>query len=372
MINLLIVGLYRGKGARGGVVNYINLLIKHIDKDNFNTHYFSLGKSPNWYHGKNRISKMEYRLSHLVKFLSFVRFLKLNNIDTVHINSGLTRKSLFRDGILSFLAKLSGCRVLFFIHGWKDPEFDAILNSSISKKLAINLFNSQDAIGVLATQFRDKLLKLGINPKKVLITLPMVETHNYFPKDKKSKRPFKALFCANMVREKGPYQLLSAVPKVLEKFPETLFIFIGQGRDFEGLVRKTTEMRLDKNVFFSGYISLKAKTKIFKYSNVFVHPTFYGEGLPVVLLEAMAAQMPVISTPKAGIVDLIDNYKQGFLLQTIPPDSDEIASKIINLFEDPVLMKNIGENNIRKALEEYDVSVVSTQISKIYKKISVS
>ena len=114
---------------------------------------------------------------------------------------------------------------------------------------------------------------------------------------------------------------------------------------------------------------MKLKTHIFHLSDVFVFPTFYGEGLPVVLIEAMASQMAIISTPQAGISELIENYKQGFLLSSIHPTPNELSTKIISLFENLDLMKKIGERNLSEAKKKYDVSQVSKQICNIYKEI---
>ena len=141
MINILIVGLYRGVGASGGVTNYINLLLANIDKLSFNPYYFSIGKSPNWYRGKNQISKYQYWITHVFKVFNFLRFLKSNNIEVVHINSGLTRKSLFRDGLFAILSKISGCKVFFFIHGWKVKEFNKIKNNIFLKNFFVSLLN---------------------------------------------------------------------------------------------------------------------------------------------------------------------------------------------------------------------------------------
>ena len=154
MINVLLVGLYSGTGASGGVANYINLLLANIDKINFRISYFSIGKSPNWYHGKDRISKYQYWLSHFFNIFRFLKYLRFNKIEVVHINSGLTRKSLFRDGIFAILSKISGCKVFFFIHGWKANEFNKIINNYFLKIFFVNLLNKQDRISVLSNSVR--------------------------------------------------------------------------------------------------------------------------------------------------------------------------------------------------------------------------
>ena len=96
----------------------MKLLLDNIDKDKCDVYYYSLGKSPNWYDGKDKPSQFEFIINQIIKLKLFPFFLKKNGIEIVHLNSGLTQLSIFREGILSLLAKLVGCKSLFFIHGW--------------------------------------------------------------------------------------------------------------------------------------------------------------------------------------------------------------------------------------------------------------
>ena len=80
MINILIVGLYRGKGALGGVTNYNNLLLTHLDKNKFSVNYFSLGKSPNCYAGEDCPTTFRYHIGHLKKIIEFVGMIKRKQI----------------------------------------------------------------------------------------------------------------------------------------------------------------------------------------------------------------------------------------------------------------------------------------------------
>ncbi|MFW6129974.1 MAG: glycosyltransferase family 4 protein, partial [Atribacterota bacterium] len=174
----------------------------------------------------------------------------------------------------------------------------------------------------------------------------------------------------NLKKVKGPYEVLDAVPMVLNKYRDTKFIFIGKGKDLDKLKEKAKEERLEKNVEFTGYISLEDKIQRFKDAHIFAFPTYHGEGFPTVILEAMAAGMPVVTTPAAGLVNAIENAREGYIIKTMPPEPKEIAQRIIQLIENPELIKKMSENNLAEAKEKYDVKVVSRQISEIYLDIS--
>ena len=369
MIDLAIVGLDIGPGSFGGVYNYTKLLIKHIDKKKVKLNYYSLGKSPNWYSGEDKPSLLQFIIGSSKKIIFFFFFLKKNKIKVVHLNSGLTQISLLREGILSLIAKFIDCKTLFLIHGWKDEEFDKLIRNKFKKKIFIKILKKQNSIVVLANHFKEKLIALGIDRKKIFTSSTMVESKKYFTEEKIFSKPYKVLFCANIVREKGPFELLNSIPIVIKRFPETQFIFIGNGKDIKNLKLESEKLVLNKNILFTGYIDLKQKIKFFKESHIFAFPSYYGEGFPTVILEAMAAGLSIITTPNAGLKNAIQDGREGFLLKTMPSKPVEIAERIIKLIENPDIMKDMSKKNIITAQKKYDVEVICDQIYSIYNDI---
>jgi glycosyltransferase involved in cell wall biosynthesis len=86
-------------------------------------------------------------------------------------------------------------------------------------------------------------------------------------------------------------------------------------------------------------------------------------------LEAMAAGLPVITTPVAGLADAIEDYREGLILKNIPPKPNEVAENLIKLLGNPELMKKISINNLKRAKEEFDISKISGKIINIYDTI---
>ena len=127
--------------------------------------------------------------------------------------------------------------------------------------------------------------------------------------------------------------------------------------------------KIEKNVEFTGYISYDKKVELFKNSHIFLFPTFHGEGFPTVILEAMAAGLPVVTTATAGLIDVIKDGREGFIINSIPPNPNDISEKIIRLIEDPNLIERISKNNQKRVKDEFDVKVISKKIVEMYNNL---
>jgi len=360
MIKLLI--LTPSLKLSGGVSNYITLLINELNKEKIQITHLSVGQT-------GLPSKdIFYPLLILIQLIKLKRTLKKLQPEIVHINPSLTYAAIIRDFLFLKITKKQGYPVLFFIHGWQ-KKISKKFENKICKNYFKKRFEISDMIVVLANEFKKELIDLGIDGEKIYVLSTMVESEKYFQeKNKFFSNPYKVLFCGNMKKEKGPYELLNAVPLVLEKYCDTSFIFVGDGKELEKLKRKTKEMGIEKNVIFKGYKTGNEKIELFRKSHIFAFPS-HSEGFPTVVIEAMAAGLPLIITPVGGLIDAIEDGKQGLIISTKIPDSKEIAEKILYLIENPHLMKKMSENNLRESKEKYDIKIVTKKIIDIYGEI---
>jgi len=109
--------------------------------------------------------------------------------------------------------------------------------------------------------------------------------------------------------------------------------------------------RLETKVFNRGVIKGNEKEKFLIELDIFVFPTFYPfEGLPLVILEAMAAGLPIITTSVGSIPELVIDGETGFIIGKNNPQA--AADAIIKLIENLELRMNIGKAG-RKRYEEY-------------------
>jgi len=342
-----------------GVVNYTNLLMDVLEKEGHEFTHFGIGLIPKYH--KDLILPIVYSY----QFLKFNFKLKKSNPEIVHLNPSLAWGSIIRDIIFLNIAKAQGYPVLFFMHGWRWQLFKKINNIEFLKKLFRDNLQRADKILVLSKDFKDALVGLGLDEEKIEVTSTMVESEKYDPGEKNFSSPYNVLFCSRMSKAKGPFELIDAIPKVLDEFPKTNFIFMGNGPCLEDSKSKARRMDIEDNVLFTGYKTGDEKIKWYKKSDLFVFPS-HTEGFPNVYLEALAAGLPVVATPVGAMKHTLKDGKNGYKLESTPTIPEEIAEKIIKLLRDPVKMKKISQNNLKKAKEKYDVEIICSKIRDIY------
>jgi glycosyltransferase involved in cell wall biosynthesis len=142
------------------------------------------------------------------------------------------------------------------------------------------------------------------------------------------------LFVGRLVKQKGVYDLLDALPWVLERAPCHLLI-AGEGPEEAGMRAAVARLGLDRHVTFAGYLRGAELSAAYRAASALVLPTFWGEGFPTVVSEAMYAGLPVVTTPIRGAADELTEGTH--VLFTPAHDATALANTLIRLLEDPAL-----------------------------------
>jgi glycosyltransferase involved in cell wall biosynthesis len=124
------------------------------------------------------------------------------------------------------------------------------------------------------------------------------------------------------------------------------------GPDEQSLRQYADRLGISEQVHFTGAIDQDHILDYYKAADMFVLPSF-AEGLPVVLMEAMAMEIPCITTAITGIPELIDNGRDGLLVPA--SDSTSLTQAIEQLVKDPVLRRQLGKAGRLKVLSGYDL-----------------
>lgn len=173
-------------------------------------------------------------------------------------------------------------------------------------------------------------------------------------------------YCGQLVKDKGIEVLVKAFYIVKKKLPAAVLMLTGRGEEENQLKSMVKKLNIESSVIFTGY--REDIHKIMSALDIFVLPTFYKEGLSRVIIEAMAAGKPVITTPLGGNPETVIEEVTGSFFS--PGDYLKLAGLIINLFKDSSKLKRMGENGRQRAMEVFNININTEQIRTVYSELS--
>ncbi len=171
-----------------------------------------------------------------------------------------------------------------------------------------------------------------------------------------------------IVEGKGQKEFVLIAEEIIKSKPRVKFMIVGDAKgDNDKYYRELKELvkreDLDKNVIFTGWRndvdSFLSSLDIFVFTS-----TTFPEGLPNIILEAMALKKPVVATDIPGPRDIVIDGETGFLVP--PGDIETMARKIIYLLDNPDIAKKMGEAGRRRVEEHFDIKKQVKKIEKIY------
>ena len=163
----------------------------------------------------------------------------------------------------------------------------------------------------------------------------------------------RVLFVGRLVPEKGPSVLLDAVGLLASEGVEIDVRMVGGGPLVDTLADEVSRSGLGDRVQLLGPVGQDAIAEHFAWADTFCLPSF-AEGLPVVLMEAMAAGVPPVTTRIAGIPELVLDGINGFVVS--PGRPDLVADRLAQLARDPQMRATLGVRAREAVVEEFSVS----------------
>lgn len=176
---------------------------------------------------------------------------------------------------------------------------------------------------------------------------------------------FEVLCVGRLVAAKGQHVLLQAASEMVRQGHRVLFRFVGDGPDRNALESETTRLGLNGCVRFEGAVNQDKIRDFYRTADVFALASF-AEGIPVVLMEAMAMEVPCITTWITGVPELIRNEVDGLLVA--PSDVQALAHAIGRMIKDRELRKRLGEAGRQRIREKFDLSRNVARLAEIFRR----
>jgi colanic acid/amylovoran biosynthesis glycosyltransferase len=175
-------------------------------------------------------------------------------------------------------------------------------------------------------------------------------------------RGSRLLFVGRLAAVKGLPVLLDAVARLAKDRPDIRLVVAGDGPDRSKLEAQTGRLGIATNVEFRGYQSQAQVRELLQQTDVFAMASF-AEGVPVVLMEAMAAGVPVVATRIAGVPELVDDGVSGFLVP--PGEPHTLAEKIGVLLDNSETRNRFGAAGRMKVEREFDIATEAEKLCRI-------
>lgn len=185
-----------------------------------------------------------------------------------------------------------------------------------------------------------------------------IPTEQYFPTEKRPAREHPVvLTIARLSKQKGIHYLLDAAARI----PHAEFWIAGEGPDRDALEAHAEQLQISARVKFLGHVTDVAP--MLWQADLFVLPSLF-EGLPVSVLEAMAAGVPVIATDVGGTREEIRSGETGVLVP--PTDAEALANAICMLLANRGLMQRLAESAQVRVRQEFSVETMVRRTTEIY------
>ncbi|ADL58364.1 predicted glycosyltransferase [Methanothermobacter marburgensis str. Marburg] len=174
-------------------------------------------------------------------------------------------------------------------------------------------------------------------------------------------------FIGRLRKEKGIIEFIKSIPIILEKRKDIEFLIVGDGDLSDWVESEVNAIKKihNVNIRFLGWVSREDIYDVLSSIKLLVLPT-HAEGLPTIILEAMATGTPILTTNVGGIPDVIVDGKTGYILKNNSPN--HISKCVLDALEDPNLEK-IVENSRRIVKKKFTYESAVKRWEKIFKTV---
>ncbi len=285
-------------------------------------------------------------------------YLRDEKIDLLHTHD-------IKANIYGFWAAKGAKRPVFSTcHLWYSATVGHRIYSAVDRFM---LRNFNGVVGV-SPAIGDILRRSGVSQRKVAVIANGID---FSPFLSLNGTPSRSEFggdptigmVGRLCHQKGQVFLFTAARGILKKFPGAKFVLVGEGPDRKMLETMAQDLGIAGSVHFAGYRD--DMPNIYGALDLMVMPSL-NEGLPMTLLEAMAARRAVIATAVGAVPEVIQHGKSGWLIA--PGDAGDLEQAILSLLGDPGVRSRIAEN-ARQSVAQYSSERMARNYLDFYQRM---
>lgn len=287
----------------------------------------------------------------------FIWCLARYRVELVHCHAAM-RGSFWRKGIFATIARQFGIPVLLHLHGSEMKPFYHSQHPLLQKMIRWHLERATRVI-VLSESWKEFVTLIA--PAARIVVIP-----NYVKiseqRSTARRSPNDILFLGLIGARKGTFDLIHAFHDVHDRHPDARLIIGGNGQTAEAQAL-ISQLKLDGSVTLAGWVGGEDKTRLLERSSIYALPS-YNEGLPMSVLEAMAAELAVITTRVGGLPELVTNGVNGILIE--PGDRAGLTQALMDLLNHPELRARLAEAEFKRIADSYSDRVALPILQNVY------
>ena len=360
-----------GPGERtiGGISTLVEMIVPVL-RSQVDLCYFStvVGDRPLKQSGVLSLRNILLVISQYYRFLyTLARF----QPQVIHVQTSQSIAWL-KDTFFILVGKTFGRQIVIHVHA---ADFDELYKKGqpVWQWYTSRVFNLADVVIAVSAEWRNYLATI-VPVDKIYSFTNCIDVDVLSPHSspRSSNGLTKALFLGSVGPRKGAFDLLEALGRLSSR-GVVLKVWIAGYEEREGDLdlaqARLAELRLKNVCELLGSVAGLKKAQLLSEANLFVLPS-YHEGLPMAILEALAAGLPVITTPVGGIPEVVRDGYNGFLIP--PGDVEALAEKLAILAGDPRLCASMGKRSREIAERELDMKPYVERLVALYESIAAS
>lgn len=266
--------------------------------------------------------------------------------------------------IAMFLSGLSCVPYSFTMHGgqiYTDPLGLATKLETCRFAVSVTDYHRQYVLDAYGYAYKEKLHVVHCGLEMEQFPLPKRQT--------RARGPFRILGVGRLVELKGFEYLLRACAELKKRHMDFLCRIIGEGELRESLQKLAADLGVEDCVCFEGAQNQSEMAAYYSSADVFCLPCIVGsdggrDGLPIVLMEAMVWQLPVVSSQLVGIPELVENFQHGILVS--PKDVIGLADAIFYVYENPAEVEEWGQAGRERIAESFNVMASGAELKALF------
>jgi len=299
----------------------------------------------------------------VLALVRFVALLVLGRVSILHVH-GASHGSFWRKRFFMRLARLFSVPVIFHLHGGEFMQFVDERLDAPTRQRVIDTLGACRLIYCLNQEIGCWLRTLV--PGVRVQVMPNPIDLSAYPKSNAAREPI-VLFLGRLEREKGVFDLVEAVANIAERVSGISLVLCGAGSAKFALQQLAEQKGIGALVEFPGWVDGQAKADLLQRAGVFVLPS-YAEGMPIAVLEAMAAATPVVASSVGAVVEMLEGGASGFVVE--PGNVSMLGQAILSALIDANVTGAMTERASIRVRSTYAADVVIAHLRQCYSELS--